>query len=150
MDQTQEIDYFIALERSIWEALKKGDVAADELLLSDDFRGVYSDGIFDKSAHVAQLRDGPTVSWYELTDPRVMRLAENVVALSYLARWRRVTPRGASESESMYVTSIWRHEHGTWANVFSQDTRCEAGEREATEPGGESEKCTAPTGAGGC
>ncbi len=127
MNRSDAIDFFVALERSVWQALKDGDAAADARLLSDDFLGVYASGFADRSAHAGQLRDGPTVSWYELTQPHLMRLAEGVVALSYLARFQRIARSGASEPESMYVTSIWRQQRGTWVNVFSQDTSCEPG-----------------------
>ena len=126
MSPTEETEYFVSLERAVWQALKDGDAAADARLLSDDFLGVYASGFADRSDHAGQLSNGPTVSWYELTDPRLMRLAEGVVALSYRATFQRVA-RSASDPESMYVTSIWRKERGTWANVFSQDTSCEPG-----------------------
>ena len=124
MSRDDEIGYFLALERSVWQALKDGDAAADARLLSDDFLGVYASGFADKSDHAGQLSNGPTVSSYELTDPRLMRLADGVVALSYLARFQRVARSGASGPESMYVTSIWHQERGAWVNLFSQDTSC--------------------------
>jgi hypothetical protein len=65
------------------------------------------------------------VAWYELTDPHLIHLTEGAVALSYLARFQRVRRSGASEPESMYVTSIWRRQHPAWVNVLSQDTKCE-------------------------
>ncbi len=127
MNRDHEIGHFLALERSVWQALKDGDATADARLLSDDFLGVYASGFADRSDHAGQLRNGPTVSQYELTLPRLMRLAEGVVALSYLARFQRVVRSGASKPEAMYVTSIWRQERDTWVNVFSQDTSCEPG-----------------------
>ncbi len=120
-----ETEYFVSLERAVWQALKDGDAAADARLLSEDFLGVYASGFADRSDHAGQLRNGPTVRSYELTNPRLVLLADGVVALSYLARFQRVAGSGAPGPESMYVTSIWRREHGTWVNVFSQDTSCE-------------------------
>jgi hypothetical protein len=122
MHRSDELERLVALERSVWQALKEGDAAADARLLSEHFCGVYDTGIADKSAHVAQLRNGPTVSCYELSNPTALVLAEGVVALSYLARWRRASSPVDSALESMYVTSIWRVEGGSWLNVFSQDT----------------------------
>jgi hypothetical protein len=65
---------------------------------------------------------GESVSEYVLTDPAVLRLAEGVFALTYLAQWKRAGAKSASAPEEMYVTSIWRREGQGWLNVFSQDT----------------------------
>jgi hypothetical protein len=123
MNSVDSLNLCVALEHSIWQALKEGDAAADARLLSDKFRGVYTTGIADKSAHMGQLQDGPTVSWYELRDPQVLRLADDVICLTYLARYGR--PANPAQPEVMYVTSIWQREAEAWVNVFSQDTPCE-------------------------
>jgi hypothetical protein len=122
MNQPYVVEEFLDLERAVWKALKDGDAEADALLLADDFRGVYATGVATKSDHVAQLSSGPTVSWYELSKAEIMVLAEDLVLLMYLVRWTRTASRGHSGLETMYVSSIWRRRHGTWTNVFSQDT----------------------------
>ncbi len=126
MSQSYEIEHFVALERAVWQALKDGDASADARFLSDDFVGVYASGIAGKSDHVGQLKNGPTLSWYELSKPQLLVLAEGVVALSYFASYKRVRSPTAAAPESMFITSIWRREHGTWMNVFSQDTHSES------------------------
>jgi hypothetical protein len=112
---------FLALESKVWDALATGDMAADERLLTDDFLGVYESGFADRAAHVAQLRSGPTVLRYELSQARIMTLSQDLVLLAYRADW---VPNDAAENrvETMYITSIWRREGDAWRNVFSQDT----------------------------
>ena len=113
------IEFFVSLERQVWEALATGDAAADTALLSHDFVGVYPTGFADRSDHAAELHDGPTVSDYEISNETLLRLTDDHVVLSYEARYRR-TPDG--DDETMYVSSIWSHRDGTWVNTFSQDT----------------------------
>lgn len=117
------IEFFLELEKIVWEALKTGDAVADAAMLADHFLGVYPSGFAEKSDHFGQLDDGPTVAEYTLTDARMMVLTESVVILSYRATWQRpATP----EPDEMYVSSIWQKMDGVWRNVFSQDTPVES------------------------
>ncbi|MEO0692835.1 MAG: nuclear transport factor 2 family protein [Pseudomonadota bacterium] len=109
----------LAAERAVWEALVTGDAAADAATLSDDFIGVYPDGIFGKPAHVAQLAPGPTVADYTLSQVQSRPLGPNHALLIYHASYRRP---GAAATEAMYVSSIWQRAGDGWINIFSQDT----------------------------
>lgn len=114
------LDEMLALERQVWDALVAGDAAADAALICRDFIGVYKTGWADRADHCGQLRDGPTVSGYELHQPQVMELPGDTVLLTYLARYTRAgTPQ---IEEAMYVSSIWQCLEGRWLNIFSQDT----------------------------
>jgi hypothetical protein len=121
---TNSTGHFLALESKVWEALATGDMAADESLLSEDFLGVYVSGFADRSEHVAQLRTGPTVLSYELSEARSMPLSDDLVLLAYRADW---VPNDAADNavETVYITSIWRRDGDGWRNVFSQDTPAE-------------------------
>ena len=109
----------LAAARAVWEALVQGDAAADGAALSDDFIGVYPDGIFGKAAHVAQLAAGPTVADYTLTQTQSRALGPDHALLIYHAAYRRP---GAAAPEAMYVSSIWQRTGTGWINIFSQDT----------------------------
>jgi hypothetical protein len=122
---TQTTTYFLALESKVWEALAAGDMAADERLLTEDFLGVYGSGFSDRTMHVAQLRSGPTVLRYELSEARIMTLADDLVLLAYRADWVRNDAAGHAV-QTMYISSIWRREGEAWRNVFSQDTPAES------------------------
>jgi hypothetical protein len=121
---TIRIEEILDCERAVWSALAQGDAAADADALADDFLGVYGSGCAGKAEHAGQLRHGPTVASYALSQARLMTLADDVALLSYRADW---SAHGdpAAPTETMYVTSIWRRRDGRWLNVFSQDTPAE-------------------------
>jgi hypothetical protein len=108
------------MERKVWEALVAGDAKADEALLSEDFTGVYKSGFADRAGHAAQLANGPVISSYKITDPRLISLGDDIALLVYLAQYTR--PSAPDQREAMYVSSIWRRTGDGWANIFSQDT----------------------------
>jgi len=114
-----DLPELIALETSVWEALREGSGTADARLLSADFLGVYPTGFAGRDDHVGQLDDGPTVAEYAILEPRLLVLSKDHVVLAYRAEYCR--PRSA-EIESMYVSSVWSRRDGAWINVFSQDT----------------------------
>lgn len=111
---------FVALETKVWVALQTGDSAADLSALSENFLGVYPSGFSNRSDHVGQLADGPTIAEYSIVDARVLAITDRDVMLAYRADFRR--PGSASELESMFVSSLWSLRDGRWLNVFSQDT----------------------------
>jgi hypothetical protein len=117
-----DLDAFLALETQVWEALCRGDAAADGRLLSEDFLGVYPSGFANRADHVGQLADGPTVVDFELFDARLMVLSDDDVMLSYRAECHEITAGQRSERETMYISSLWCRRSGAWVNVFSQDT----------------------------
>jgi hypothetical protein len=117
--RTHDIEQFIALESQVWQALVEGDGAADERLLSEDFLGVYTVGFADRAAHVAEVGKGPSVTDYALSDARLMVLTDDIVLLAYRCT---LTRPGASDPESVLISSIWEERDGAWVNTFSQDT----------------------------
>lgn len=120
--KSYSLHQFVSLETEVWDALVSGDAETDIRLLADEFLGVYSTGFAGRSDHVDQLKAGPVVEWYKLSEARIRVLAEGVVLLSYKAEFIRHKARGAGARETMFVTSIWQSRSGSWKNVFSQDT----------------------------
>lgn len=118
-----QIDDFLRLETQVWRALADGDAEADGRMLSDDFLGVYPTGFADRTDHVGQLTEGPTVATFALHDARMLVLSETAVMLAYRAEFERSASVDASERHStMYVSSLWCCRDERWVNVFSQDT----------------------------
>lgn len=113
------VDFFVALESKVWDALTRGDAAADRALLSGDFFGVYPTGFANRSDHAGQLDRGPTVLEYEIAAATVRMLTERHALLSYEARFISLPGNG---TERMYVSSVWSRQGDNWVNVFSQDT----------------------------
>ena len=115
---TEDLSFFVSLERQVWEALRHGDGTADALLLADNFLGVYESGFGSKAEHVAQVSSGPVVSSFDIEEPRLMRLSPVLALLAYRARWRDA----ASSLRCAYISSVWARDREGWRNVFSQDT----------------------------
>jgi hypothetical protein len=115
------VDFFVGLESQVWGALARGDAVADQILLSDDFIGVYPTGFADRSDHVGQLDEGSTVADYEIEveTATVRMLTKEHALLSYEARFRR---HAGDAVERVYVSSLWSQRGRQWVNVFSQDT----------------------------
>ena len=113
---------FLELESAVWEALVRGDAAADRDLLTDDFLGVYPTGFAVRDDHSDQLADGPTVDSFEILDPRLLIVGPTAVMLSYRAEYRRPGTDLDDQAEVMFVSSLWCERDGRWRNVFSQDT----------------------------
>ncbi|MBO9477528.1 nuclear transport factor 2 family protein [Shimia sp. R11_0] len=109
----------VALETQVWEALVRGDSAADGALLTDDFLGVYPDGFAGKEAHTGQVSDGPSFAAYDLSDLHLRQISESAGLLSYRAAYQRVD---SEVWEVMLITSLWELREGQWRNSFSQDT----------------------------
>jgi hypothetical protein len=120
--ESYTVEQFLQLEFEVWNALATGDAEADTRLLTDNFLGVYGSGFSGKNDHTDQLRDGPTVAHFDLSEARIQVLSEKVVLLSYRANWVRYENTSEDVTESMYVTSIWKNLDGAWKNIFSQDT----------------------------
>lgn len=115
-----ELDQLLALETNIWKALRSGDPQADKAHLADDFLGVYPSGLADRSDHVDQLANGPTIASFEIVDPRMIAISADHALLVYRADYRR--PESEDMLESMFVSSLWSRRDGQWTNAFSQDT----------------------------
>ena len=73
-DLKNNLNFFVELEREVWEALKNGDSKADARLLSDDFLGVYETAFSAKEEHVSKLLNGPIISEYQIKNPRLLCL----------------------------------------------------------------------------
>jgi hypothetical protein len=116
---TEEI---LALERRVWEALVAGNPKADMAMLSGDFLGVYPSGFANRDQHGEELSDGPTMARYDLSEARLMPLADGLVLLAYRADFTRA---GRDAAEAMYISSIWRRQGDGWLNCFSQDSMVE-------------------------
>ena len=121
-EHEHRIDFFVALESQVWDALVRGDTSADRELLGSDFIGVYPTGFADRSDHLSQLADGPSVAAYVITEPHLIRVHDAAVMLCYRAEYRRARDEASGDRETMYVTSLWIERSGRWWNTFSQDT----------------------------
>ena len=119
----QDINFFISLEKQVWEALKNGDIEADSALLSDDFLGVYESGLSTKENHLAQLQAGPIVSDYRIKHAQMLLLGPKIVSITYSATVSFVKREAQSTEHLYFITSLWAYRENKWVNIFSQDTK---------------------------
>ena len=116
------IEECLKLETKVWEALKSGDAVLASNMLANNFLGLYPTGFATGQDHCDQLKNGPTVSTYEIINPRLVELVPDMVLLAYLAQWSRITDGHPGKPERMYISSIWQRFGQEWKNIFSQDT----------------------------
>ncbi len=119
----QDINFFLSLEKQVWEALKNGDIEADSALLSDDFLGVYESGLSTKKDHIAQLQAGPIVSDYKIKHAQMLQLGPKIVSITYSATVSFVKKEVQSTQHLYFITSLWAYRENNWINIFSQDTK---------------------------
>ena len=121
-----DLDGLLHLETEVWEALVSGDAAADEALLAEDFLGVYPSGFADRSEHVGQLANGPTVAEFELSQARAFVVSPGNVMLAYRADFtQRGTDGMEGQRAAMYISSLWSRRDRQWLNTFSHDCEIE-------------------------
>ncbi|KIC09999.1 hypothetical protein RA19_12580 [Leisingera sp. ANG-M1] len=110
---------FLALETKVWDALVAGDPEADGQMLSADFLGVYPSGFSGKDGHCEQLRDGPVMAEYRLSEAQIRLIAQDAVLLCYRADYK---PADGLDWKAMLISSLWEQRENGWINSFSQDT----------------------------
>ncbi len=81
---------------------------------------MYSTGFANREQHAAQLKAGPMVLSYEISQAQLLIIQQDLVMLVYRADYFR--PASAAVRDSMYVSSLWRCYPTGWLNLFSQDT----------------------------
>lgn len=116
------VDFFVALESRVWDALANGDMEADRALLAPDFVGLYATGFADRSDHAAQLADGPTMVLHSIREARLITLSPTATLLCYRAEYRHLRGDRTGRDDAMYISSLWIERDGRWCNLFSQDT----------------------------
>ena len=117
-------DYSLIEElRELEELLAKPDIrrSPNELsrLIADDFREFGSSGrIFDKAQIIAALQQQPPCELV-LCDFQSVRLAADVVLVTYRGK---VQFSGTSAAAESLRSSIWMRRRGRWQVVFHQGT----------------------------
>jgi len=117
----EKIDTFINLEKKIWEAFINGNYEQDLRYLDNNFLGVYSSGYSNRTEHAEPLKKSPIAIKYEMSDIKLLHLADNCYLLAYYVEWVR---KSNNQTEKMYVSSIWQKVENQWKNTFSQDSLC--------------------------
>ena len=111
-----ELNQIVKLERDMWEAWHKHDLAALEALTSPDYVTVNE---FGRStwAEVKAGFDDATLNGFTLGEMNTVRVSRDVIVVSYPAEIRG-TYKGADISRKVAECSVWRREKGRWRNLF--------------------------------
>ncbi|MFD5215573.1 nuclear transport factor 2 family protein [Microbacterium sp. NPDC058345] len=86
-----ELERILDVERQGWDALcaARGGTHYRELMTADAVMVLVNGMVLDRDAVAASLDDAPPWRTYTLTDPRLVRVGEDAVALVYRARAER-------------------------------------------------------------
>jgi hypothetical protein len=114
-----------ALEKAMWEAWAKHDLAKFEERLAEDHIHVGRDGfISGKAANLADLKVPCEVRSWKLGDMKEQKLGSDAVLLSYEAD-QDATCGGRKLPAHVYVTVVWKKAGGKWVNASYHDTGAE-------------------------
>lgn len=111
-----ELNHVIKLERDMWEAWHKHDLATLKTLTSPDYVTVSESGQSTWPEVEAAFGDF-VLSGFSLGEIRALRVSRDVVVISYPAQIHG-TYKGTDVSRSVAECSVWRREKGRWRNVF--------------------------------
>jgi hypothetical protein len=112
----------IALEKRVWEALVRQDVADYRRLVADDALMVIG-GMRSTGAKEAEVLPQIVFPAYELSEFKVIVLGDDIVLLHYTASFTSGHSSLSDFSGSYYVSSIWKRRQNGWQLVFNQDVR---------------------------
>jgi hypothetical protein len=114
-----------ALEKAMWEAWAKHDLAKFEERLAEDHIHVAADGMISgKAANLADLKDPCEVRSWKLGDIKEQQLGSDAVLLSYEAD-QDATCDGQKLPAHIYVTVVWKKTGGKWVNASYHETGAE-------------------------
>jgi uncharacterized protein (TIGR02246 family) len=114
-----------ALEKTMWEAWAKHDLAVFQERLSEDHVHVAANGIIaGKAANLADMKEPCEVRSWKLGDIRVQQLGSDAALLSYEAD-QDATCDGEKLPAHVYVTAVWKKTGGKWMNASYHETGAE-------------------------
>lgn len=113
-------DELLELERAGWDSLCEG--TGDQFYgdaMTDDALMVLANGmVMDRAMVVQSLADAPAWAGYEIDDPHLLTMGDDVYALVYTGTGRR---DGGDDFVGI-MTSIYVRRDGAWRLAFYQQT----------------------------
>jgi hypothetical protein len=109
------------LEKSAWEAYKNKQADAFKALMSEDYYGVYAEGVKTLDAELADiaktdLRD------YSFSDVKVAFPHRKVAVVTYKANVQ-ATADGKDVSGTYNIGSVWIQQGGKWIGVLHTEAK---------------------------
>jgi hypothetical protein len=110
-----------AKEKAIWEAIKQKDYVAFAAMLADDQIEVLSDGVHDKAASVAGVKDFEP-SEVNFSDWKFLPIDKDGFVVAYTAAVKGKYKGKDFPLESSRCSSAWVRRNGKWLAVFHQES----------------------------
>ena len=117
-------DYLLGLETRYWTAIRDRDAAAATALSTDPCLVVGAQGTAELSREaLGGMLQGATweLSAFELSDPRVHRIADDVAAIAYQVH-EQVVVDGEPLEMKANDSSVWVRREGTWLCALHTET----------------------------
>src|SRR5262245_19720275 len=121
MTSTVSESDIIAKEKAAWDTIKKKDWDGFGKTLASDYLEVLDDGVHDKAASVADIKDLDLAD-VTFADWKMLPINKNVVLITYNATVKgtfkgQAIPPGPYREASAYV-----NRNGDWVTIFYQET----------------------------
>ena len=111
------------LETSAWEAYKNKQADAFKKLMSEDYCGVYAEGIKNLDREVADMAKSDLRD-YSLADMKVVFPSADVAVITYKSTIQQ-TSEGKDMSGTYNSGSIWVKKGGKWLEVFHTEVKAQ-------------------------
>lgn len=108
----------IALEKSVWEALRTRSREAYANLLAEDYREICDGAVLQKS-DALQNFDRGTLTDFRMSDLRISQHDQRTAAISYKIHLKGFSCGQPLPDLPYYVTSIWTNRRGVWILTMS-------------------------------
>ncbi len=110
----------IAKEKAIWDAIKNKDFAGFESMLADNFIEVLPDGVMDKAASLAGVKQFEP-SEINFSDWKFLSIDKDLFLVVYTVTVKGKFAGQEVPSEPVRSSSVWANRGGKWVGVFHQE-----------------------------
>lgn len=115
-------DTIIEKEKTMYEAIKTGDMDTFKANLADEFMSVYESGFANRDQELENIKK-LTIDTYELSDIKVMQPSDNIAIIAY-----SLNSTGMWDNEQFsdryYSTSTWmKMDDESWKAILHTETK---------------------------
>ena len=122
MIYAMDTNFFIQLERQLWQALLSYDTAGFAALLADDVMLVAIDGTRRNKTEYLQRMPQFVFGPCTQTGFAVAHLTPDAATVNYIAEISG-SSNGAAMQAKLCISSTWVRRHDAWQIVFTQDAQ---------------------------
>jgi hypothetical protein len=115
------IDSFQIMEKGLWEAWKNRDAKPFDQHLTPDALMVDNGGLSDRATILKNIT-GCDVKNYSLGDFKLTKVDADAALLTYKATGVDATCDGQKIPETVFASTLFKKNGGTWRMLFHQET----------------------------